>query len=94
MFTDITYETLVAHRQHILFSSQSPTTARDVWALPIGEGERPFPFAQTAAQEQHGRFAPDGNWVAYDSDGTGHTEIFVRPFPGPGPAVRVSTGGG
>ncbi len=81
--------------KYILFSSQSPTTARDVWALPVdGADRKPFPVAQTAAEETNGRFSPDGKWVAYVSDETGHAEIFVRPFPGPGPAVRVSTGGG
>ena len=79
----------------ILFSSQSPTTARDVWALPVdGTDRKPFPVAQTAAEERNGRFSPDGRWVAYESDETGHVEVFVRPFPRPGPAVRVSTEGG
>jgi serine/threonine protein kinase/Tol biopolymer transport system component len=81
--------------KYVLFSSQSPTTARDVWALPVeGADRKPFPVAQTAAEETNGKFSPDGKWVAYDSDETGHREVFVRPFPGPGPAVRVSTGGG
>jgi hypothetical protein len=66
-----------------------------VWALPIaGADRKPFPVAQTSAEETNARFSPDGKWVAYASDETGNTEIFVRPFPGPGPAVRVSTGGG
>jgi serine/threonine protein kinase len=85
--------------KYILFSSQSPTTARDVWALAVdvtavGADRKPFPVAQTAAEETNGRFSPDGKWVAYESDETGHVEVFVRPFPGPGPAQRVSTGGG
>jgi Tol biopolymer transport system component len=81
--------------KYVLFSSQSPTTARDVWALPVdGTDRKPFPVAQTAAEEANGKFSPDGKWVSYDSDETGHREVFVRPFPGPGPAVRVSTGGG
>ncbi len=81
--------------KYVLFSSQSPTTARDVWALPLAGGDhQPFPVAQTAAEETSARFAPDGKWVAYVSDETGHAEVYVRPFPGPGAAVRVSTGGG
>jgi dipeptidyl aminopeptidase/acylaminoacyl peptidase len=81
--------------KYVLFSSQSPTTARDVWALPVdGADRKPFPVAQTVAEETNGKFSPDGKWVAYQSDETGHFEVFVRPFPGPGPAVRVSTGGG
>jgi len=38
--------------------------------------------------------SPDGRWLAYTSDSTGRTEIWVRPFSGPGPAVRVSPNGG
>jgi len=81
--------------KYILFSSQSPATARDVWALPITGADRtPFPVAQTASEETNGRFSPDGKWVAYVSDETGRDEIYARPFPGPGPPFRMSTGGG
>jgi serine/threonine protein kinase len=81
--------------KYLLFSSQSPATARDVWALPLsGADRKPFPVVQTAAEETSGKFAPDGKHVAYVSDEPGRDEVFVRPFPGPGPASRVSTGGG
>jgi len=81
--------------KYILYSIQSPTTARDVWALPLdGADRKPFPVVQTPAEERGGRFSPDGKWVAYSSNETGREEIFVRPFPGPGPALRVSTEGG
>jgi len=81
--------------KYILYSSQSPTTARDVWALPLeGADRKPFPVVQTPAEERGGRFSPDGKWVAYSSNETGREEIFVRPFPGPGRAQRVSTEGG
>jgi len=38
--------------------------------------------------------SPDGRWVAYTSDSTGSTEVWVRPFPGPGAPIRVSPSGG
>ena len=59
-----------------------------------GEQRKPFPVAQTPTEEAAGRFSPDGTWVAYQSDESGRFEIYARPFPGPGPVVRVSTGGG
>jgi eukaryotic-like serine/threonine-protein kinase len=49
---------------------------------------------QTPAEERNGRFSPNGKWVAYSSNETGHEEVFVKPFPGPGTALRASTGGG
>ena len=79
----------------ILFSSQSPTTARDLWILPVDTADRkPTLFVGTPAEENNGTFSADGRWIAYVSDETGRPEVFVRPFPGPGRAVRVSTSGG
>ena len=36
----------------------------------------------------------DSRWLAYISDETGATEVYVRPFPGPGARYLVSAGGG
>ena len=81
--------------QHLLISSQSPTTARDLWSVRVdGNNRTATPFVQTPAEERAGVFSPDSKWVAYESDETGATEIFVRAFPGPGRAWRVSTNGG
>jgi dipeptidyl aminopeptidase/acylaminoacyl peptidase len=40
------------------------------------------------------QLSPDGRWVAYESSETGRTEIYVQPFPGPGPKSQISVGGG
>jgi Tol biopolymer transport system component len=42
----------------------------------------------------YARFSPDGRWVAYQSNETGSPEVYLRRFPGPGAAVRVSPAGG
>jgi serine/threonine-protein kinase len=39
-------------------------------------------------------FSPDGRRIAYVSDESGRTEVWVRPFPGPGTATQVSIEGG
>ena len=41
-------------------------------------------------------FSPDGRWLAYVTktpSGAG-TDVFVRPFPGPGGPWQISSGGG
>jgi serine/threonine-protein kinase len=38
--------------------------------------------------------APNGDWVAYQSNESGRAEVYVRPFPGPGRPILVSQGGG
>ena len=44
--------------------------------------------------QNNAAFSPDGRWVAYSSSETGILEVYVRPFPGAGGRVRVSTSGG
>lgn len=81
--------------KYILYSSQNPATARDIWAVAIGGADRKsFPVVQTPAEERNGRFSPDGRWVAYNSNEAGSDDVFVRPFLRPGPALRISMGGG
>lgn len=66
----------------------------DLMVLPLTGERKPFPFLNTPFKEEMGAFSPDGKWVAYDSDESGRFEVYVRPFPGPGAAWQVSTGGG
>lgn len=69
-------------------------TKQDLWILPLTGNAKPYPFLVTPAIENQGTFSPDGKWVAYASDATGTLQVYVRPFPGPGPARAVSTKGG
>ena len=43
-------------------------------------------------------FSPDGRWIAYTSNESGRTEVYVRPFPGGASSGsgkwQISTGGG
>ena len=38
--------------------------------------------------------SPDGRWLAYTSNESGHAQVYVRPFPGPGGRSPVSLSGG
>jgi serine/threonine protein kinase/Tol biopolymer transport system component len=60
------------------------------------DGKETKPVVQTPAHEGLNGLAlsPDGRWLAYAADPTGRGEIWVRPYPGPGPPVRVSPSGG
>ena len=59
---------------------------------PTGAGSSEV--AATTATETQPMFSPDGRWLAYTSNATGRLEVYVRPFPGPGEPVTVSTNGG
>jgi len=78
----------------ILFETQDPKTKEDLWVLPTFGERKPQPFVQTESYETHGRFSPDGRWVAYASDESGGPEIYVRPFPSAPGKWQVSVAGG
>jgi serine/threonine-protein kinase len=66
----------------------------DIWVLPL-EGDRPpIPFIKTPFNEFGPEFSPDGRFLACVSNESGRFEVYVRPFPGPGPKRQVSVGGG
>jgi serine/threonine-protein kinase len=61
----------------------------NIWVVP--PDEEPRLFFDSGVRVSHAAFSPDGRWVAYRSaDG----EVYVRPYPGPEPATRISDGGG
>jgi Tol biopolymer transport system component len=67
----------------------------DLWVVPLTGDRRPLPFAtEKGVRELPGSFSPDGRWIAYSSDRTRRMEVYVAPFPGPGPTTLVSTQGG
>jgi Tol biopolymer transport system component len=73
---------------------QDPATGFDIPILPVGGDRKPFPFVKTPFREWFPEFSPDGKWIAYESNESGRSEIYVRPFPGPGGKWQISTEGG
>jgi serine/threonine-protein kinase len=68
----------------------------DLWlrAADPAKPVTPAPWFETPFREAAPAFSPDGKWVAYVSDESGAEEIYVRPYPGPGAAIKVSTESG
>lgn len=52
------------------------------------------PVRNSPALEADGRVSPDGKWIAYTSDESGHPEVYLGPLGASGPNVQVSTNGG
>ena len=84
--------------KYFLYVAVSPETSQDIWYLERKEQEDggfdSRPFLQTAFRQSNSRLSPDGRYVAYLSDESGRSEIYVRPFPQGGGKWQVSTNGG
>jgi Tol biopolymer transport system component len=78
----------------IVFEVQRSETGFDLWVLPLAGAGRSRPFLATEHDEGDPVFSPDGRWIAYASDATGRSEIYVRPYPAGDALVVVSRDGG
>jgi eukaryotic-like serine/threonine-protein kinase len=79
----------VSQNGTLLFPRDGGIWTLDLETLEVAE------FLNTPALERMARFSPDGKWVAYVSNETKETEVYVRPFPPvPGIGRRVSLDGG
>ena len=77
-------------------SSNDPQAASesDLWVLPMSGDRKPSPFLRTPFREFHAQFSPDVKWVAYASNESGRSEVYVEPVPGPGGRWQISNEGG
>jgi serine/threonine-protein kinase len=78
----------------VLTEGMSPTTGADIWILTFEGDRKPKPFLRSRFNEIHPIFSPDGRWIAYATDESGREEVYVRPYPGPGDIITISTEGG
>ena len=60
----------------------------------LPHGGEPEPFIESSFKEWWPTFSPDGRWLAYGSNQSGGFQVYVTPYPGPGPRVQVSVESG
>jgi serine/threonine protein kinase/Tol biopolymer transport system component len=81
--------------RYIAFSSTSPGRSRsEIWILPLFGERKPYIFVHGDFNAGEARFSPDGHWLAYASDESGRTEVYIIPFPSGGSKWQVSVAGG
>ena len=71
-----------------------PVTNTDLWLLRMRPPYDMQPFKRTPAVERQGSLSPDAHWMAYESNESGRSEIYVEPVPGPGGRKQISMEGG
>ena len=74
----------------------TPTTPPyDLGVITLGASRTATMLLHSKASEMNGVISTDGHWLAYESDESSRSEIYVRPFPNvETKRIQVSTGGG
>jgi eukaryotic-like serine/threonine-protein kinase len=79
--------------RELVFRDLSPGTGEDLWRLPLAGDRRPLPLLHGPYHEEDGHISPDGRWLAFRSNESGRSELYVQSYPVADAKVRVSTDG-
>jgi len=71
----------------------TPTNRRDIWLLSLVDHKK-TPLLQTPFDEAAPAFSPDAHWLAYESNESGRSEVYVRPAGVGGGRLQISIDGG
>jgi hypothetical protein len=77
-------------------NDSQPMMGWDIWTVPLDEGSAATagPFIERLHSQKHSIWSPNGHWIAYSSNESGRSEVYMEPYPGPGPREKISIGGG
>jgi hypothetical protein len=78
----------------LLVKRWSAASAEDLMLVSVSEPVVMKPWLATTASETESRFSPDGRFVAYVSNASGSSEVYVAPFADPSKGKRLTTTGG
>jgi serine/threonine-protein kinase len=86
--------------KRLAFFELNSETGFDLWTVALESDNagvragRPEVFLQTSADERSPSFSPDGRWLAYRSNESGTSQVYVRAFPDKGGKWQISNSGG
>jgi serine/threonine-protein kinase len=78
----------------VVRTGDAATGEGDLAFASLGDAHDLQSLLDSRAGEYSIDLSPDDRWLAYVSEVSGRPEVYVRPFPGPGPRVQVTTNGG
>jgi eukaryotic-like serine/threonine-protein kinase len=62
------------------FSQVNSELKGDVWLVDMARGRKVIHLIRTPFHETNPAFSPDGRWLAFTSDESGRTELYVQAF--------------
>ena len=87
-------QTMSVDRQIVYGNYLSEESLFDIYAIEIGDPATFRPHISTPANDYTPRLSRDDEWMAFASDVSGRSEVYVEPHQGKGPRARVSIDGG
>jgi Tol biopolymer transport system component len=78
----------------LTYTAADPKASSDLWLVPMTGKREPRQLVRTTSDEASPRLSPDGRWLAYSSNESGSSEVYVQPFPPTGSQWQVSRDGG
>ena len=88
-------KSLSSDGKRMFLEVRSQGTGDDIMMATLGPLPEIRGLIQTKSLELSPVLSPDGRWLAYDSDESGRSEVYVRPFPAVEQArTLVSVNGG
>ena len=79
----------------LVLEAQMPQAGFDFMLLTLDGTPRVEPLLQMPFDERNAAISADGHWMAYESNESGQSQIYVRPFPHVADGQRqISRGGG
>jgi len=80
--------------RRLLVNVSGRETGGDIGLLSLDGDRKLMPLIQTPFDEGQGAFSHDGRLVAYTSNESGRSEVYVQPYPAMDARAQVSTDGG
>ena len=78
----------------IVINQIVPGSERDLFTIDAERGGVPQPLAAGPGGQSASSISADGRWVAYQSEETGRSQVFVRRFPDGSGKTQITTAGG
>jgi len=65
----------------LVFRDDDPKSRRDISMATLDGKGTTESLLRTPFDEENGEVSPDGRWLAYQSNESGQSQVYVRPFP-------------
>lgn len=82
--------------RYLVYDTGGPggTFSNELWILPLFGDRKSVPFVHGEFRANQAQFSPNGRFIAYASNESGASEVYVQTFPEQGGKWPISTDGG